>query len=79
MMKVSTSAISGSHEAKHKCQSREAIMSIGFGEVNCLSQIRSYLLILAVFTFAVGTLIAERPPHRSERARFRHSAPTLGV
>lgn len=28
---------------------------------------------------AVGTLIAERPPHRSERAQFRHSAPTLGV
>ncbi|MGH8470252.1 MAG: hypothetical protein ACREVY_15135 [Gammaproteobacteria bacterium] len=27
---------------------------------------------------AVGTLIAERPPHRSERARFGHSAPTLG-
>jgi hypothetical protein len=25
--------------------------------------------------FAVGTLIAERPPHRSEQARFRHSAP----
>jgi hypothetical protein len=24
--------------------------------------------------FAAGTLIAERPPHRSERARFRHSA-----
>jgi transposase len=29
--------------------------------------------------FAVGTPIAGRPPHRSERARFRHSAPTLGV
>ena len=27
---------------------------------------------------AVGTLITERPPHRSERAQFRHSAPTLG-
>jgi hypothetical protein len=31
------------------------------------------------FTFAVGTLIAERPPHRSEQAQFGHSAPTLGV
>jgi hypothetical protein len=30
-------------------------------------------------TFAVGTRIAARPPHRSERAQFRHSAPTLGV
>jgi hypothetical protein len=28
---------------------------------------------------AVGTLIAKRPPHRTERARLRHSAPTLGV
>ncbi len=28
---------------------------------------------------AVGTLIAKRPPHRSEHAQLRHSAPTLGV
>src|SRR5262245_45786987 len=28
---------------------------------------------------AVGTLITERPPHRSERAQLRHSAPTLRV
>ena len=28
---------------------------------------------------AVGTPITERPPHRSERAQFGHSAPTLGV
>src|SRR4051812_29049667 len=28
---------------------------------------------------AVGTPITERPPHRSERARFGHSAPTLGA
>jgi hypothetical protein len=27
---------------------------------------------------AVGTLIAERPPHRSVRAAFPHTAPTLG-
>jgi transposase len=27
-------------------------------------------------TIAVGTLIAERPPHRSRRAQFRHRAPT---
>ena len=27
---------------------------------------------------AVGTLITECPPHRSERAPFRHSAPTSG-
>ena len=29
--------------------------------------------------FAVGTSITGRPPHRSERAQFGHSAPTLGV
>jgi len=30
-------------------------------------------------TIAVGTLITERPPHRSEQAQFGHSAPTSGV
>ena len=29
--------------------------------------------------FAVGTLITERPPHRSTRAAFPHVAPTAGV
>ena len=29
--------------------------------------------------FAVGTLITERPPHRSTRAAFPHVAPTSGV
>src|SRR5262249_888316 len=28
---------------------------------------------------AAGTLITERPPHRSVRAQFGHTAPTLGV
>jgi hypothetical protein len=28
---------------------------------------------------AVGTPITERSPHRSERARFGHSAPTSGA
>jgi IS6 family transposase len=32
-----------------------------------------------LYLFAVGTLIAERPPHRSVRAGFPHTAPTLGV
>jgi hypothetical protein len=34
---------------------------------------------LAKIWIAVGTLIAECPPHRSERAQFGHSAPTSGV
>jgi hypothetical protein len=28
---------------------------------------------------AVGTLITERPPHRTVRAQFGHTAPTSGV
>jgi glycosyltransferase involved in cell wall biosynthesis len=32
-----------------------------------------------VSEIAVGTLITERPPHRSVRAQFGHTAPTLGV
>ena len=30
-------------------------------------------------TIAVGTLIIERPPHRSVRAEFPHTAPTSGI
>jgi hypothetical protein len=37
------------------------------------------LLPVLMQAIAVGTLITERPPHRSERARFGHSAPTAGV
>ena len=33
----------------------------------------------AKLRIAVGTLIAERPPHRSVRAVFPHTAPTLGA
>ena len=41
----------------------------------------SHRLLLAGLPahIAVGTPITERPPHRSERAQFGHSAPTLGV
>ena len=31
------------------------------------------------FGIAVGTSITARPPHRSVRAAFPHTAPTLGV
>jgi hypothetical protein len=37
------------------------------------------IICLDISEIAVGTLITERPPHRSERAPFGHSAPTLGV
>src|SRR5437667_3485509 len=33
----------------------------------------------APMTFAVGTRVTSRPPHRSVRAQFGHTAPTLGV
>ena len=36
--------------------------------------IKTFLLV-----FPVGTLISERPPDRSVRAEFPHTAPTLGV
>lgn len=41
----------------------------------------SHRLLLASLPahIAVGTLIAERPPHRSGRAEFPHPAPTSGV
>jgi hypothetical protein len=36
-------------------------------------------LRLAFEVIAVGTLITERPPYRTERAPFGHSAPTSGI
>ena len=29
--------------------------------------------------FAVGTVVTDRPPHRTVRAEFPHTAPTSGV
>ena len=37
---------------------------------------RSWLNLQSAYD--LRTLIAERPPHRSRRARFAHRAPTLG-
>jgi hypothetical protein len=34
---------------------------------------------LRALAIAVGTLIAERPPHRTVQAAFPHTAPTLGA
>src|SRR5437868_6365112 len=33
----------------------------------------------ALPTFAVGTRVTSRPPHRSVRAAFPHTAPTSGI
>ena len=35
--------------------------------------------LIDIPTIAVGPVIADRPPHRSGRARFRHPAPILSV
>jgi hypothetical protein len=35
--------------------------------------------MVGTLSVAVGTLIAERPPHRTVRAAFPHTAPTSGV
>jgi hypothetical protein len=37
------------------------------------------IICLDISEIAVGTLITERPPHRTERAPFGHSAPTSGT
>jgi hypothetical protein len=43
--------------------------------------VRSFkgIICVDISEIAVGTLITERPPHRTERAPFGHSAPTSGV
>jgi hypothetical protein len=43
--------------------------------------VRSFKGIICadISEIAVGTLITERPPHRTERAQFGHSAPTSGA
>ncbi len=38
-----------------------------------------YMADARILEIAVGTLITERPPHRTVRAQFGHTAPTLGV
>jgi hypothetical protein len=38
-----------------------------------------YILRDSPHSIAVGTRITARPPHRTVRADFPHTAPTLGV
>jgi hypothetical protein len=49
--------------------------------VGILALLSSIIVLFGLrgLRIAVGTLIAERPPHRSVRARFGHTAPTSGV
>src|SRR6266704_3011663 len=53
------------------------------GGLKCKKERRKNQCLNVLFLFseaiAVGTLISERPPHRSVRAAFPHTAPTSGV
>src|SRR6266852_5180360 len=44
----------------------------------CHSVSCPFVIARSAATIAVVTLIAERPPHRTVRAAFPHTAPTLG-
>ena len=56
------------------------VVSLAGIRLDSRQSMRSFKEIICVdiSEFAVGTLIAERPPHRTERAPFGHSAPTSG-
>src|SRR6516225_474686 len=50
-------------------------------QLDSRKSVRSFkgIICVDISEIAVGTLITERPPHRTERAQFGHSAPTLGI
>src|SRR6516165_1268403 len=60
---------------------RTRIVSAAGIRLDQRKSVRSFKGIICadVSEIAVGTLITERPPHRSVRAQFGHTAPTLGV
>jgi hypothetical protein len=47
--------------------------------VSALSEFEALGIDFISYMIAVGTLITERPPHRTVRAAFPHTAPTSGV
>src|SRR5215207_971585 len=49
-----------------------------FHHIASLSEASVHDRCRSLAPIAVGTLIAERPPHRTVRAAFPHTAPTLG-
>ena len=68
---------------------RRASATIAFFIPRCLAIFiaqalsQDHLLVRVSMTwaasFAVGTAVTGRPPHRTARAEFPHAAPTLGV
>ncbi|MGY3614034.1 hypothetical protein ACVJGD_000230 [Bradyrhizobium sp. USDA 10063] len=48
------------------------------GRLSNKERLQAPLVPTFLGTFAVGTLITERPPHNTVRAAFPHTASTLG-
>src|SRR2546430_14714471 len=63
----SRDVLASSPKARIRLDSRKSVRS--FKGIICVD----------ISEIAVGTLITERPPHRTERAPFGHSAPTSGT
>src|SRR5262245_3965889 len=55
----------------HSCRLPRCNDCVGYLDYFCVST-------AAAYPIAVGTVITDRPPHRSVRAQLRHTAPTLG-
>ena len=57
------------------------VVSVASIRLDSRKSMRSFKGIICadISEIAVGTLITERPPHRTERAQFGHSAPTSGI
>ena len=52
---------------------------LGVGRREARERAAGFIDMVGLSGIAVGTLITERPPHRTERAPFGHSAPTSGI
>ena len=79
-------AVSGSHGGVRRARIAKAAAQTRMVSVarNQLDPRKSCATFKGIFChdiseIAVGTLITERPPHRTERAQFGHSAPTSGA
>src|SRR5207245_3540961 len=63
------------------CASHRRLVSAAGIRLDHRKSVRPFkgIFCVDISEIAVGTLITERPPHRTERAPFGHSAPTSGV
>jgi hypothetical protein len=67
--------------ASPRCRSSSGNSLCGQNSVGFRESARPFKGIICddISEIAVGTLITERPPHRTVQAQFGHTAPTLGV